>query len=212
MSSRERLLFILVLLLAVIALAQVFVIAWLLSLKIPTASLTARANPPASNPQLPTSNFQLPTNAPLVLNTVARPTANPSPTRSRAIGKKGERITSDQGYAITLNDVRESQGTNSFKPRAGDTLLLLNLTVENSASNQLVAFNSSYFHLTDSSGNEYHSDLSVATPQLATVLPLGRTQQGWLTFEIPDDAQGLVLVYQSTSFTSPSEIQIELGR
>lgn len=212
MNARERFLWVLVFVLATAVAGLTFVVILLLSARspIPQASLNQSGDEPPAIALRPTftpeaTDFTLPSPLPV-------PTRVPSPTPVTADGKVGDRVLSPQGYAITLNQVQESPGTDSFKPRAGDTLVLLDLTVENSANSGIVAFDTPYFFLTDSAGNKYDSSLTVATPELSAVLKRGDKKEGWLSFEVPASSSGLVLVYSSNAFSAPSEIRIDLGR
>jgi hypothetical protein len=213
MNSRERFLWVLVFVLATAVAGLTFVVILLLNSRPANAPIAGFNQPdqaPAAAAAHPTftreaTDITLPTPLPI-------PTRVPSPTPVTADGKVTERILSPQGYAITVNQVQESQGTDNFKARAGDTLLLLDLTVENSANSGIVAFDSPYFIIMDSNGNKYDSALTVATPELAAVLKRGDKKEGWLSFEVPANATGLELVYSSNAFSAPSEIRIDLGR
>jgi hypothetical protein len=156
----------------------------------PTATITTAV---AANPVAVATATQrpLPTRTPVVQQAI--PTATPL----FATGRIGDRLTSGN-YILTVNGAEKSQSYNSFSnPKPGNEYLAVDVTIE-SASNRDVSTSASYVTLQDSAGFRYEYSLLGKEPGLPSEnpVPLGSKVRGWITFEVPKTATGLVLSFK----------------
>lgn len=113
-----------------------------------------------------------------------------------------------------MKQIKESSGSESYSPSPGNIFLLIELVSENVVADATVQIAPGNFRLEDENGNAYTSNLVIATPEIDPILRRGEKSQGWITFEVPKDAEGLILQYikfGALSGASPI-FQIDLER
>ncbi len=125
-------------------------------------------------------------------------------------------VVEDMQVSDSLENVSVSLGytgveTNDFSMAAedGDTFCLLKLLIEKDGSTEIIDWESMI--LTDEEDNEYFrmeddfiSDLGM-NRMPGTSLNFG-SNEGWIAYEIPDDASGLVLTYKFDEDTFTCEL------
>ena len=142
-----------------------------------TATATATAAPAAAQP------------------TAAAPTAGQAAT----VGKIGQTMTL-KGYQITVNGIekKDNFGTSDFtKAKDGNTFIAVDLTV---ASTQDKGVNPNGLSATLKDGNGYKYSIKPTGYKEPLFpgqndLPAGDKVRGWVTYEVPKNATGLVLEY-----------------
>ena len=129
------------------------------------------------------------------------------PTRSpQKTVRIGERYISPDGYALTIKQVNTAQSPENFPAQDGYEFLTTEIVAENIVAHTWL-FQPSNFYLQDEQGKTYSQGPAIALPEIGFVsLSKGETASGWLTFQVPKDAQGLVLYYR------PAHIAFDLER
>lgn len=149
-------------------------------------------------------------NTPTVTQVASTATAKPIATVA-ALPKVGE-VAKQGGYVVTVNGVEKSSGyTGSLKAKDGYTLLAVDVTIGSDGKG--VSSNGLYCSLKDGSGFKYNIQaINYKQPLLAgqNDIPVGDKVRGWVTFEIPKDAKGLVFQYEP-AFADKVLIRVDLG-
>jgi hypothetical protein len=160
-----------------------------------------------------------PSSAPVILASATvpaiteMPTDKPLPTviPTQTIATVGDRV--GQGnYIITLANVETAQAYGYFAADAGNIYLSVELIFE-SNSNTGVSVNPLYIKVKDSDGYEYTASMFGKEPSLTSQndLPQGEKLRGWITFEIPTTAHGLILSFEPITFLNDIRIRFDLG-
>jgi hypothetical protein len=128
------------------------------------------------------------------------------------IGKVGETLAQGD-YRLTVTKVDSAASFGSFaRADVGKKLVAVEVIIE-SADNDGVSVNPMYASLKDSDGYEYN-DTFGQEPALKSQndLPRGEKVRGWLTFEVPDEAKGLMFTYQPITFENDVRLRFDLGQ
>lgn len=127
-------------------------------------------------------------------------------------GKLGEKIITEDYILTVVNIETARQISKSIKTVEGKTFLSVEIVIE---SKNDTGFNISpnYARIKDSNNYEYTDLSNGKEPSLKsqTNLPKGEKVRGWVTFELPENAKELTLIYQ-TLMPIPIRISINLGR
>lgn len=118
-------------------------------------------------------------------------------TSQRRLSKVGE-VVEQGSYALVVNEVEMGQSYNSYiQPKPGNQFIAIDLTIISKAD-QGVSANGLFAVLKDSEGFQYRPRFSGKDPQLGSEndIPNGDKVRGWLTFEVPETAEGLVFEYR----------------
>lgn len=132
-----------------------------------------------------------------------------------AVYKVGDQIKLDNAV-ITVNKVEYSQGGQYTKPTEGNEWVNLNVTVENTGSDQQYVTTLGQMFVRDGEGNSYQiavTNKALENPGLgldgAIIAKSKRT--GWVGFEIKKGATGLQFQYNASMWGSKN-ILVDLGR
>lgn len=102
---------------------------------------------------------------------------------------------------IVVNAVRTDQGNEFIKPDEGNIYYIIDVTIENNGEEEVAISSLAMFKLYDSEGYNYSITVGPDTKgQLDGNLGSGRKMRGELVYEIPTDAKGLELVFESDIF------------
>jgi hypothetical protein len=130
------------------------------------------------------------------------------------IGRVGETIALN-GYTLTVNKVEKSDNFDTSntigKAKDGNIMLAVDITIGSNKTKGISA-NGLFASVKDSQGFKY--DFAVfgqKEPRIAGTndIPVGDKVRGWITFEVPKTATGLVLEY-GQMFES-EKIRVALG-
>lgn len=100
------------------------------------------------------------------------------------------------GMIVKVNGIRDSNGDDYLKPEAGNTLKVLDITVENRSDAQQVVSSANSFDLTDENDKSYMEAITADIKQsLDGTLAPGEKLQGEIAYEVGKDVKGLKLSY-----------------
>ena len=129
------------------------------------------------------------------------------------IGKVGETLAQG-GYLLTVTQVESAENFGDFvNANKGMRLIAVELIVESTA-NKGVSVNPMYTSIRDADGYEYNGSIFGREPSLKSQndLPRGEKMRGWVTFEIPEKAKGLMFTYQPITFQNDVRLRVGLGQ
>jgi len=131
-------------------------------------------------------------------------TTPPGPVFQEPQGKIGDTVTLKR-FSITVTDLEEASEYGQYKPQDGYKFVAVEMTIESRADNGF-DINPLYARLQDANGEAYFLTFGGKEPSLEPQFKAteGSKEQGWITFEVPQSAQGFVLVYE-VPFSSPVE-------
>ncbi|WP_018922117.1 DUF4352 domain-containing protein [Salsuginibacillus kocurii] len=116
-------------------------------------------------------------------------------------------------YALTVNEVETSSGTEFESPGEGNEYVIVHVTIDNDGEDQ-ISYNPYHFSIQDSNGNitdqaftTVDSDTSLSSGDLAP----GGTVSGTIAFEAPADDPELELIFEP-SFWSADEVRVNLNQ
>jgi hypothetical protein len=114
---------------------------------------------------------------------------------------------------MTVVAVENCEVEAHFKPKPGHLKLGVQLVVEGRSTTE-VPISPLVAKLVDAEGNEYSADLAGCTPTLpATRVMRGIQKKGFVTFEVPETAQGFVMSYAPFVLgMGVEELKFSLGR
>ncbi len=130
----------------------------------------------------------------------------------RVIGKVGQRVEST-GIALSVLKVQKRAKVNEYiEPEAGNTYITVEVVIENTSRDE-TPYNPLYFKVKDADGFEHDVSLMGADPQLKSGnLRAGAKSRGFVTFEVPKIAKGLVMSYEPLVILGGYEpIEFNLG-
>jgi hypothetical protein len=159
--------------------------------------------PPATEQSTEPTAEPLPTDTAIPLDT-------PTPTNN--VGRVGDTMT-QEGYIITLTNIETATAFGDFSTAAeGNQFVAVELLIE-SAADSGVHVNPFYVTVKDSEGYEYNGSVFGQEPTLNSQndLPRGEIMRGWVTFEIPLTATGLILTYEPLTVGGDVRIRFDLG-
>lgn len=108
-----------------------------------------------------------------------------------AVGERAE----SRDYFMTLVRVASCEVEPHFRPAAGRIKLGLEVLIEARGFRE-VPSNPFLATLRDAEGRDYQADLAGCTPTLrADRLTQKQTARGFITFDVPQDATGLIMTY-----------------
>jgi hypothetical protein len=106
--------------------------------------------------------------------------------------------------ALTVNEVTYPTGNDFSKPEAGQTFLVVDVTLENKGSEAKSISSLLQMSLKDATGQKYDLDLMASAASGGTPpdgeIASGERVRGQIGFQVPQDAQGLVFVYDAEVF------------
>lgn len=116
-------------------------------------------------------------------------------------------------YKLTLLAVKECKVETYFRPKAGSIKLGVQVAVEGTRELD-VPVSPFHAHLSDADDKDYSATLAGCTPILPSVrVAQGERAEGWITFEVPEKATGLVLLYDPVIIGGAEErARFTLGR
>ena len=116
---------------------------------------------------------------------------------------------------ITVNSVSTSQGSEYSKPSDGNEWVNLNVTIQNTGSDQQYVTTLGQMFLRDTSGNSYQvsvTDKEIENPNnsLDGAVIANSKRTGWVGFEVPKNDKGLQFQYNGSIFGGGT-VAVDLG-
>lgn len=110
-------------------------------------------------------------------------------------------------WEIHILSVKKSAGSEYIAPKAGNTFLLIDITMKNISSTEQESFGPAMFKLRDSSGQEIIITFVPGTPQA----PIGKVEagmqiRGTLAYEVVNSEHNLMLAFEANSLASGQAI------
>lgn len=136
------------------------------------------------------------------------------PTAAVTIGRMGETIAQG-GYRLTVTKVEEAQAFGDFaRAEAGKKLVAVEMLIESGADEGVDINPMFYAKVKDADGYEYSASLAGKEPTLKAQnnLPKGEKVRGWVTFEVPETASGLVLSYKPMTLGDAINLRVSLDQ
>ncbi len=99
--------------------------------------------------------------------------------------KVGEAVTVGSTWKITVNSVKSDSGTQYIKPKAGNTFLLVDVSMTNISSKEQSASSALMWHLRDSTGQEYTETMTGDNKPPDGKVEAGSPLRGVLAYEVP---------------------------
>lgn len=138
-------------------------------------------------------------------------TATSAPEQMASEYKVGDQVKSGD-YVFSVNEVREDQGSQFVKPKAGNIFIVPNVTIQNNGKEKTIVSTLLQMSIKDSEGNKYTPALTQdATGKVDGELLAGDIIKGDVGYEIPTTAKGLKFYYQPEWLTG-NTIVVDLGR
>ena len=123
-------------------------------------------------------------------------TTDPTDTKQQEIFKIGERVEMGK-LVITVNSIKDSQGSEFLKPESGHIYKIADCTIENLSDESEAISSMLMFKMADSEG--YNYDITITDSSKTSLdgeLGPGRKMRGEVAFEVPSDATGLELIFE----------------
>jgi hypothetical protein len=117
---------------------------------------------------------------------------------------------------VTVNSIEPSAGGQYIKPQEGNEWINLNITIENTSSEQQYVTTLGQMFLVDKDGNSYQvtvtdKTMSNASSGLDGSIVAKTKRTGWVGFEVKKSATGLKFQYNGSMFGG-GNVTVELGR
>lgn len=131
-----------------------------------------------------------------IITGAGTPAGNAAAPEALPLGQVGERVQSG-GMAVTLNEVGiETRIDDLWTPDEGNVFVVADVTIE-SVDRDDGAYNPLYFKVKDEDGFEYTASFFAPSPTLsAGDLAPGERARGWISFEVKEGAQRLVMSFE----------------
>jgi len=125
------------------------------------------------------------------------PATNPAPATAQH-HQVGEVVNTPAGWQVTVNSVKTSQGDELFTPKAGNTYLVVDVTLKNTTTEQQPVSSLLQFSIKDATGQEYNQALA---PSDVTSTPDGKVEaggilRGQLAYEVPTSQHQFTFAFQ----------------
>ncbi len=150
-----------------------------------TPTPSANSNTPATGGNTPTAG-----------NTPTSSGVTPTTQTTTGNGKVGQAVQAGPNYSVTVNSVKTSTGDSVFSPKAGNTYIVIDVTVKNTSSSPQDVSSLINFELQDSTGQKYQEAFTdIGTPPDQTGLTPGGLIRGQLVYEVPASMHQFTLSY-----------------
>ena len=111
--------------------------------------------------------------------------------------KVGQQVKVGDTYVVTVNSVKTDAGDDVFKPKDGNTFLIVDVSVKNVSSKEQDLSSLLQFTFKDSSGQKYDETIvSNATPPDGKI-EAGDVSKGQLAYEVPAAQKSFTLAFEA---------------
>lgn len=120
--------------------------------------------------------------------------------------KVGDQVKVGSTYVVTVNSVKTSAGDDISKPKAGNTFLVVDVTLKNVSSAEQNVSSLLSFDLKDGTGQKYTETIVTgATPPDGKIEP-GDQLRGQLPYEVPASQHAFAFSFQADITSSGQTI------
>jgi len=124
------------------------------------------------------------------------PTPAPA-SNSNVHYKVGDAVKIGNLFQMTVNSAKTDPGDNFNKPeKAGDTFVLVDVTLKNTSSQEQTVSSLLQFHLRDASGQQYTERINTNVNAPDGKLEAGDSLKGTLTYEVPTSTHQYVFAFE----------------
>lgn len=110
--------------------------------------------------------------------------------------KVGDQVKVGDTYIVTVNSVKTSSGSSYFKPKSGDTFVVVDVTVKNVSKDEQTISSVLNFGFKDATGQDYDEAISnIGKPPDGKVEP-GSLLRGQLTYEVPKTQKAFAFSFE----------------
>ncbi len=125
------------------------------------------------------------TATPTATITPTQPVPTPTPTAPQTHYQIGQILKIDGVWQVAITAVRSSSGDQYTKPKAGNTFLLIDVTMKNLTSQQLTASSIIQYALHDTNGQNYAETHLSSTSSPDGMVQANAELNGTLVYEVP---------------------------
>lgn len=144
-------------------------------------------------------------------NTGTKTSANGSSTQSGAKSgnqhfKVGDQVNVGNTYTVTVNSVKTSSGSDISQPQAGNTFLIIDVTLKNTSAQEQDLSSLLQFTLKDSTGQKYDQSLTAGGTPPDGKIAAGDQARGQIAYEVPASAHDFTLAFEADITSSGQTI------
>jgi len=111
--------------------------------------------------------------------------------------KVGQQVKVGDTYVVTVNSVKTDAGDDVFKPKDGNTFLIVDVSVKNVSSKEQDLSSLLQFTLKDSSGQKYNETIVSNATAPDGKIAAGDVTKGQLAYEVPAAQKSFTLAFEA---------------
>ena len=120
--------------------------------------------------------------------------------------KVGQTVKVGDTWEVTVNSVKTSQGGDFDQPKAGNTYLLVNVSLKNVSSQEQTVSSLLMFKLRDSTGQDYNETITTGASAPDGKVEAGSPLRGTLAYEVPTSVHSFTLAFEADMLSSGQTI------
>lgn len=117
--------------------------------------------------------------------TAATATTGSTTTSPNKHYKVGDVVAASDAFTVTVNSVTTSAGDDIFKPKTGNTFVVVDVTIKNTSSQEQEVSSLLQFGLKDATGQQYNETITSQGTPPDGKLEAGDQLKGQITYEVP---------------------------
>jgi hypothetical protein len=121
-----------------------------------------------------------------------QPASQPTTQTQPSGNVVGKPVQINDTWTVTLNGVTTSKGTQFDAPKAGNTFLVVNVTLKNTSTSNQTVSSLLMFSLHDNTGQKYDEDITFGGSPDGAVAA-GGIIRGSIAYEVPNNIHDFVL-------------------
>ena len=111
--------------------------------------------------------------------------------------KVGDQVNVGNTYMVTVNSVKTNGGDDVSQPKAGNTFLVVDVTLKNTSSKEQNVSSLLQFTLKDSTGQKYDETILSSTTPPDGKLEAGDVLRGQIPYEVPASMHDFTLAFEA---------------
>ena len=115
--------------------------------------------------------------------------------------KVGQQVKVGDTYVVTVNSVKTDAGDDVFKPKDGNTFLIVDVSVKNVSSKEQTLSSLLQFTLKDSSGQKFNETIVSNATAPDGKIAAGDVTKGQLAYEVPAAQKSFTLAFEADVFS-----------